>query len=331
MPKHYGCVKRTHIKFDRDAETVTLLREAGAIPIMSGNTPELTIGYESKNKVVGRTNNPRDFTKTPGGSSGGDAALIATNCCVFAVGTDYAGSIRLPSVINCIKIYLIFELILLLFLKLFCGIYGHKPTPGIVSRDKIFPRFTRPVTATVGALAHNLSDLELVLKVMAGSKADQINLQSHQINSINLRDLKVFYLDSLALRWFMSEPQIEIKQAINNIAKYLKTKVSRVTPFNAKEFYYLPEVVNTKINHLNNLPHFLVENAKNEDDLEEGNGTEYANTFLEFVKYIFGFSKYSYQILLYQTMLHSNLIAWSGAERFINEAERLESFLIVSS
>src|SRR5262245_36081292 len=97
-----------------DATVVARLKAAGAILLGKTNTPELTLAWETDNLVYGRTNNPYDLSRTPGGSSGGAAALIAAGGTPFDIGTDTGGSIRLPSH--------------------FCGIAGIRPTSGRVPR-----------------------------------------------------------------------------------------------------------------------------------------------------------------------------------------------------
>src|SRR5712692_6290072 len=93
-----------------DAPLVTRLRQAGAIILGATNTPELLMAWETDNLLYGRTNNPWDLSRTAGGSSGGEAAAIASGCSAAGVGSDGGGSIRVPAH--------------------FCGICGLKPTPG---------------------------------------------------------------------------------------------------------------------------------------------------------------------------------------------------------
>src|SRR5437870_1580522 len=96
----------------QDAPLVSRLRDAGAIILGTTNTPELLMAWETDNLLYGRTNNPWDLTRTPVGSSGGEAAAIALGMSVVGVGSDGGGSIRVPAH--------------------FCGICGLKPTPGRV-------------------------------------------------------------------------------------------------------------------------------------------------------------------------------------------------------
>ena len=99
---------------DEDATVVARLKGAGAVLLGKSNTPEMTMMWETYNMVYGRTNNPYDLSRSPSGSSGGAAAIIAAGGSPLDMGTDSAGSIRMPAH--------------------YCGIAGLKPTQGRVSR-----------------------------------------------------------------------------------------------------------------------------------------------------------------------------------------------------
>jgi len=88
---------RNNAKSTRDATLVSRLRGAGAIPLARTNLPDLLFAFESDNLIFGRTNNPYDATRSSGGSSGGEAALIAACGSPFGLGSDAAGSVRLPA------------------------------------------------------------------------------------------------------------------------------------------------------------------------------------------------------------------------------------------
>jgi len=109
----------------RDAVLVSRLRAAGAIVLGVTNTPELLMAWETDNLLYGRTNSPWDLTRTPGGSSGGEAAAIASGCSAGGVGSDGGGSIRVPAH--------------------FSGICGLKPTPGRIPSTGHFPEPARLV------------------------------------------------------------------------------------------------------------------------------------------------------------------------------------------
>jgi amidase len=133
-----------------DATVVARLCAAGAILLGKTNTPELTLSFETNNLIYGRTSNPYDLSRTSGGSSGGAAAIIAAGGSPFDIGSDYAGSIRLPSH--------------------WCGIAGMKPTAGRVPRTgHIFP-FGGLLDSfqQIGPMARCVDDLSLLLPLIAG-------------------------------------------------------------------------------------------------------------------------------------------------------------------
>jgi Asp-tRNA(Asn)/Glu-tRNA(Gln) amidotransferase A subunit family amidase len=132
---------------------VARLRAEGAIILGKTNTPELLAAYETDNYVTGRTNHPLDGARTPGGSSGGEAAAIAAFCSAGGIASDGGGSIRIPAH--------------------FCGIAGLKPTPGRISTTGHFPSLGYPggLTTVAGPMARTVEDLRLLFSVLAGFDA----------------------------------------------------------------------------------------------------------------------------------------------------------------
>jgi Asp-tRNA(Asn)/Glu-tRNA(Gln) amidotransferase A subunit family amidase len=137
---------------DRDATVVARLKAAGAIVLGKTNVPEMAIPYECDNPIFKRTNNPRDATKTPGGSSGGEAAAIAAHMSPAGVGSDLSGSIRVPAH--------------------FCGIAGLKPTTGRIPIDGHVPEVIGPMTlgACIGPMARSVDDVAFLYRVMTAQK-----------------------------------------------------------------------------------------------------------------------------------------------------------------
>ncbi len=133
-----------------DATVVKRLKAAGAILLGKSNTPELTCAWETTNPVYGVTNNPWNLEYSPGGSSGGAAAIVAAGGVPFDIGSDTGGSIRLPAH--------------------FCGIAGIKPTSGRVPRTGhiISPEGHLQAFTQLGPLARSVDDLSLILGVIAG-------------------------------------------------------------------------------------------------------------------------------------------------------------------
>jgi amidase len=167
---------------EQDATAVARLRAAGAIVLGKTNVPELSLAFESDNLVYGRTNNPYDLTRTPGGSSGGEAAIIAAGGSPLGLGTDAAGSIRLPAH--------------------FCGIAGLKPTHGRVPRSGAFPP---PVGLLadlwqVGPLARRVEDLIASLPILVGPDGHDPSVAPvplHDPASVRMTDLRLaFHTDN---------------------------------------------------------------------------------------------------------------------------------------
>jgi len=148
FPTRIGSYFTSEAPAAEDSAVVTRLRRAGAIILGKTNTPEFMGSYETDNFITGRTNNPWDLERTPGGSSGGEAAAIASCCSPGGVGSDGGGSIRVPAH--------------------FCGIAGLKPTPGRISIYGHQSAVALPGIGVAGPMARWVSDLRLLFDVLAG-------------------------------------------------------------------------------------------------------------------------------------------------------------------
>jgi aspartyl-tRNA(Asn)/glutamyl-tRNA(Gln) amidotransferase subunit A len=136
-----GMDARRGIIAEDDAAVVMQLRAAGAIILGTLNMHEAALGATTDNVHFGRAFNPHGLGRTPGGSSGGSGAAVAAGLCVAALGTDTLGSVRIPAAYN--------------------GVYGIKPTPGVVRDEGLVPLSQR--FDAIGPLARSLDDLETVL------------------------------------------------------------------------------------------------------------------------------------------------------------------------
>ncbi|MBK8902192.1 MAG: hypothetical protein IPM53_13485 [Anaerolineaceae bacterium] len=144
-----GSRRMPPIHWDTDAEVVRRLRQAGAIILARSNVPEFAMAGETENLIYGRTNNPLDETRTAGGSSGGEGALVSSGSTVLGVGTDILGSIRIPAA--------------------FCGIVGFKPASGAVSHQGVWPSLPDSYLDSwmgVGPLTRSVRDARLVYNVI---------------------------------------------------------------------------------------------------------------------------------------------------------------------
>lgn len=150
MPNTSGLVARRGTLADRDAVTVERLRKAGAIVLGVTNVSELCMWMECDNRVYGRSNNPYDPTRTVGGSSGGEGAAVAAGFAPFGLGADIGGSIRMPAFFN--------------------GVFGHKPTGGLVPGSGQFPHAENEAQRMLatGPLTRRAEDLWPLMEVLAG-------------------------------------------------------------------------------------------------------------------------------------------------------------------
>ncbi len=167
-----------------DATVVDLAKRAGAVILGKTNMPPLGMDTQTRGQLFGVTNNPWDTKRTTGGSSGGEAAAVATGMSALGLGNDIGGSIRIPSH--------------------FCGIYGIKPTENFVSNQGVSPgmkgsefRAIRHM-ACCGPLARSIKDLKLGLSVVAGPDSKNpdvpwVDLQPQQ--SRNMKDLRIAWTD----------------------------------------------------------------------------------------------------------------------------------------
>ena len=194
---------------DRDATLVARLRAAGGILLGKTNTPEFTWSDETDNAVYGVTRNPYDLTRTPGGSSGGPVALVATGGTPFDIGSDTGNSIRMPSH-N-------------------CGVAGIKPTHGRVPKTghAISYRGIIQSWTQLGQIARHVDDLAFLLPIVAGpDDEDPYGMP------VVLRDSRRVAARSLRVIMFtdngVQHPTPETKTAVAAAARALATAGAHV-------------------------------------------------------------------------------------------------------
>jgi Asp-tRNA(Asn)/Glu-tRNA(Gln) amidotransferase A subunit family amidase len=196
----------------QDAPLVSRLRKAGAIILGTTNTPELLMAWETDNLLYGRTNNPWDLSRTPGGSSGGEAAAIAAGCSAGGVGSDGGGSIRVPAH--------------------FSGICGLKPTPGRIPATGHFPPSAGPfaLLGVVGPMARTIADLKVLFEVMQGPDEGDPSSAPVPVRWPERDDLK-----KLRIGYFEDDGRTpvttETRAAVRTAAEALKEAGFRVEPF----------------------------------------------------------------------------------------------------
>jgi Asp-tRNA(Asn)/Glu-tRNA(Gln) amidotransferase A subunit family amidase len=175
-----GSALRKNYVATEDAPLVARLRAAGAILLGNTNVPEFLMAYETDNSLYGRTNSPWDFARTPGGSSGGEAAAIAAGCSAGGVGSDGGGSIRIPAH--------------------FVGICGLKPTPGRIPSTGHYPVSAGPFAhlGVVGPMARTVTDVARLFEVMAGPDPQDpasVPVSLRKWSDSEIRNLRVAYFE----------------------------------------------------------------------------------------------------------------------------------------
>jgi len=186
-----------------DAVLVQRLRTAGAILLGSTNTPEFLMAYETDNLLAGKTSNPWNDEYSSGGSSGGEAAAIASGCSAGGVGSDGGGSIRVPAH--------------------FCGICGLKPTPGRIPSKGHYPAGNSAFgwLGAVGPMARTVSDLKVLFDVLRGPDAGDaltIPVPTFDDTSLRSKNVRIGILEGAGLGAVTPETQLAVRQAAQLLA-----------------------------------------------------------------------------------------------------------------
>ncbi|HKW19264.1 MAG TPA: amidase [Terriglobales bacterium] len=197
---------------EHDAPLVSRLRKAGAIVLGVTNTPELLMAWETENLLYGRTNNPWDLSRTAGGSSGGEAAAVASGCSAGGVGSDGGGSIRVPAH--------------------FCGICGLKPTPGRIPATGHFPQSVGPfaLLGVVGPMARTVRDLKLLFEVMQGPDVGDPSAAPVPVrwrDEGGLKKIRIGYFEDDG----RTRVTPETRSAVRRAAKALQSAGFEIEPF----------------------------------------------------------------------------------------------------
>jgi len=189
-----GSLIRTDYVPDTDAPAVELLKNAGALILGKTNAAEMAMDYNADNPVFGRTFHPLDNRLTPGGSSGGEAVVIATHMSPAGIGSDLAGSIRIPAH--------------------FCGIAGLKPGTNVIPGAGQYPPSIGPYSlgAAIGPLARSVADLALMFQALVSSTSRDKKRKSSEIR----------------IAWYASDGAIPVteatEKALNTAAQILSDR-----------------------------------------------------------------------------------------------------------
>ena len=192
----------------KDGTTAARLKSTGAIILGKTNVPVLLGDWQTDNPIFGRSNNPWDLARTPGGSSGGACAAVAAGLVPLEIGTDLSGSVRIPAA--------------------FCGVYGLKPTEHRVSLDGIVagpPNSPRPVRimSVIGPIARSIDDLGLALGIIAGPDG-----RDTDVPPLGLKPEEPPAFKGLRLAWASTFPGVPVSQGIRQAIERLAAELDRL-------------------------------------------------------------------------------------------------------
>ena len=223
MPSTGGCLALNSSRPSQDAPAVRAFRNAGAVIMGKANLHELALEGLSVSSLGGQTINPYDFTRTPGGSSGGTGAAVAASFAVFGTGSDTVNSLRSPASAN--------------------SLFSFRPTRGLISRAGIIPiSYTQD---TIGAIGRSLPDIATALTVMSSvgfdpadnvtsaipqgvTGTDYTSLLSQGIAS-NLSGVRIGVLEGFFNRTSSNETT-PVNDAMDNVISMLQTKGATIIP-----------------------------------------------------------------------------------------------------
>jgi amidase len=184
LPTTVGMPEWCETRAEADAPAAQRTQAAGVVLLGKTNVPPMLADWQADNVIYGRSNNPWDLMRTPGGSTGGGAAALAAGLTSLEIGSDIGGSIRVPAA--------------------FCGVYGHRPSDSALPRSGQFPVPLIPNPLTImgvqGPLARSAADLELALDVLAGPEGGEETawrLDLPRARHEHLRDFRVAILPPL--------------------------------------------------------------------------------------------------------------------------------------
>ncbi len=200
-----------------DAVALKRLTDAGAVMYGKTNVPLMLSDWQSFNDIYGTTSNPWDVSRAPGGSSGGSAAALASGMSAIEIGSDIGASIRNPAH--------------------YCGVYGHKPTWGVVpKRGQYLPGIVHPTDISVaGPLARSARDLATMMKVLVGSDGAEARAVAIDLPPAKQSSFKNFRV-AVMLTDHMSEVDQPVQDMIAALAKFLERRVRKLSLTARPEF-----------------------------------------------------------------------------------------------
>lgn len=225
------------------------------------NVPQLNLWTESRNPVYGLTKNPYNNTRCAGGSSGGEGSIVGACGSPLGIGTDIGGSLRIPAFM--------------------CGIFGHKPSPNLISTNGLTFRTGKETETMVaaGPMVKYAEDLIPALKVLVGKNVTKLKLDDY----VNIRDVKIFYIED-PKDPFISPFRKETNQKFFKCVEHFK-EISNEQP---KSVHYEEIQYTTKL-----WKYWMGQEPEANFKRDLANREGVVNTWSEIFKFILGQSEYN--------------------------------------
>lgn len=295
MPNSCGLVSRKNVRPGKDATVVSRYRAAGAIPMGVTNVPEYCMWWETYNRIYGRTRNPYNRRRIAGGSSGGEGAIIGAGGSPFGIGSDIGGSVRMPAFFN--------------------GIFGHKPTGGMVPLTGQYPPVENNIRRylTSGPLARRAEDLPHLLRAIAGPDGQDggcIGIPLGETGSVKLNELTVFMIEDNGL----VRVDDSLRQAMDRCGAHLRTMGAIVKKIYIRELKYSMNI-------------WLAMLSREEETPVELSicGGKKMNLFAELMKMAVGASDYTLPVIALVIMERLSKLAPAMMERFADMGPELRA------
>ncbi len=206
-----GSTLRRGLVATKDACAVSALRAEGAVVLGTTNCPEFLMAYETDNLLSGRTRNPWDLHRSPGGSSGGESAAIAAGLSAGGLGSDSGGTVREPAH--------------------FTGICSLKPTPGRVSAQGHMPPCVGPFSSlgAIGPMARTIADVELLFRLLCAPHLCDAGSAPVPYRAVSRKEAM-----TVRIGWFEDDGQVpvtpETRAAIQSAVRELEEQGFKVLP-----------------------------------------------------------------------------------------------------
>ncbi|MEY4615998.1 MAG: hypothetical protein RJB66_958 [Pseudomonadota bacterium] len=278
LPNTLGLASRRHLKGRVNSSAIENLVSEGGLFAGVTNVPEMGLWFETFNHVYGSTKNPYDLTRTSGGSSGGEGAIISAMGSAFGIGSDIGGSIRIPAA--------------------FCGLFGHKPTRFLIPFSGHYPMLSGTEEqlsgdgsrlTVVGPMARFADDVIELFQVMAKPDGRDKDVRSKKFDftQVSWKGRKIYLLKDPQMRWaFSTDPS-------------LKTALSKAASFFEEQGAIIEEVDNTLFEEafeIWNDAFSLMSGPSFNESLGQGQATQLGR---EFIKMLLGKGTLTFPILAY--------------------------------